>query len=62
LQLYPSGETVKWPASLTVVPGPEDERSQSLAWALAAVIAGLVVVAGVAVLAWRRRPATPEER
>jgi hypothetical protein len=53
VQLYPSGATVKWPATLTVVPGPDDEQSQNVGWALVAAIVGvgLVVVAGVALLA-----------
>lgn len=56
IQLYPSGATVDWPATLTVVPGPDDEQSQSVGWALIAAIVGvgLVVIAGVALPAWRR--------
>ena len=55
LQRYPSAVTVNWPATLTVVPG-EDEQSQSVGWGLIAAVAGagLIVAAGVAVLAWRR--------
>jgi len=56
VQLYPSGATVKWPATLTVVPGPDDEESPDVGWELIAAIAGvgLIVFAGVAVLARRR--------
>ena len=56
MQLYPSGATVDWPATLTVVPGPDDEQSQNVGKALIAAIVGvgLVVIAGVALLAWRR--------
>lgn len=56
VQRYPSGATVDWPATLTVVPGPDDEQSQGVGWALVAAIVGvgLVVIAGVALLAWRR--------
>ena len=56
IQLYPSGAMVNWPATLTVVPGQDNEQSQSVGWALIAAIGGvgLVVIAGVAVLAWRR--------
>ncbi len=55
LQLYPSGATVTWPATLTVVPGP-DEQAQSVVWGLIAAIvgAGLLIAACVVVLAWRR--------
>lgn len=54
--LYPSGTRVSWPATLTVVPGQDDEQSQNVGWALVAAIigVGLVVIAGVAVLAARR--------
>ena len=55
LQLYPSGATVNWPATVTVVPGQND-GSHDVAWGLVAALigVGLVVVAGVAVLARRR--------
>ena len=56
IQLYPSGTTVNWPATLTVVPGQDDEQSQNVGWALITAIVGvgLVVIAGIALLAWRR--------
>ncbi len=55
-ELYPSGATVDWPATLTVIPGPDDDRSGA-GWGWLAAIAGtgLVFVAGLATLAWRRR-------
>ena len=55
IQLYPSGAMVNWPATLTVVPGEDREQSQNR-WRLIAAIVGvgLVVSAGVAVLALRR--------
>ena len=58
LQLYPSGATVTWPATLAVVPGPEDERSDGVGWPLIAAIVGigLLFVAGAGVLALRRSP------
>ena len=56
-ELYPSGATVDWPATLTVVPGPDDEQPESVGWGLIAAIAGvgLIFIAGLAVLAWRRK-------
>ena len=58
LQLYPSGASVNWPASLTVVPGQLDQEPEGVGWGLIAAIAGvgLMFIAGLAVLAWRRRP------
>jgi len=55
-ELYPSGATVDWPATLTVVPGPDDGRSE-VGWGWFAAIggAGLVFAAGLAALVWRRR-------
>ena len=61
-ELYPSGATVDWPATLTVVPGPDDDQSESVGWGWIAAIAGvgLIFVAGLAGLAWRRKaPAAP---
>lgn len=54
---YPSGATVDWPATLTVVPGPDDGESERVGWGWIAAIAGtgLVFVAGLAAVAWRRR-------
>ena len=55
-ELYPGGARVDWPATLTVVPGPDDDRSE-VGWGWFAAIAGtgLVFVAGLAALVWRRR-------
>ena len=61
-ELYPSGATVDWPATLTVVPGPNDDKSESVAWGWIVAIAGvgLIFIAGLAILAWRRKaPAAP---
>jgi hypothetical protein len=54
--LYPSGASVRWPATLTVVLGPVDKEAQSVAWGVIAAIvgAGLLVAVCIAVLAWRR--------
>jgi hypothetical protein len=61
---YPSGATVDWPATLTVVPGPQGADSGSLDRGLTAAIAGVgvIFVAGLAVLAWRRKAATVPTR
>ena len=50
--------TASWPATLTVVPGPADEKAQSVGWAVIAGIvgAGLLVAGCIVVLAWRRSP------
>jgi hypothetical protein len=55
-QLYPSKATVHWPATLTVVPGPNDEQSQTIPWVPVGALAGvgLVLIGGIAVLARRR--------
>ena len=54
-QLYEGGERVTWPVTLTVLPGADEGAAQNLGWALAVGVVGLAVIAGVAVLAWRRR-------
>jgi hypothetical protein len=55
-QLYPSKATVSWPATLTVVPGPDEEQSQTIPWVPVAALAGvgLVLTVGLALLARRR--------
>jgi uncharacterized protein YcnI len=53
-QLYDSGAVVRWPVSLTVVPA-EETSSQNLALAAVVGLMGLLVVAAVAMVAWRRR-------
>ena len=63
-ELYPSGARVDWPATLTVVPGQDDDQSESVGWGVIAAIAcvGLIFIVGLAVLAWRRKtPATPTD-
>ena len=63
-ELYPSGVEVNWPATLTVIPGQDDELSEGVGWGLIAAIAGvgLLFVAGLAVLVWRRNaPTTPTD-
>ena len=57
-ELYPSGATVNWPATLTVVPGPDHGQSESVGWGWIAAIAGVGVIfsTGLAVLALRRKP------
>jgi uncharacterized protein YcnI len=52
-QLYPDGEVVRWPVSVTVVPG--EEPSQNLGTALVAGVIGLLGLTAVAVFLWQRR-------
>jgi hypothetical protein len=56
-ELYPSGATVTWPATMTVVPGSDDGQLESVGWGWVAAVAGvgLIFITGLAVLAWRRR-------
>ena len=44
-------------ATLTVVPGSQDEESESVGWGWIAAIVGvgLIFIAGLAILAWRRK-------
>lgn len=60
-QLYADGERVSWPVTLTVVPGAGHEE-QNLGWAIAVGGVGLLVITGLALLAWRRRTRTLQER
>jgi uncharacterized protein YcnI len=53
LQLYPDDEVVRWPVSVTVVPG--EEPSQNLGAALVAGVIGLLGLTAVAVFLWQRR-------
>jgi hypothetical protein len=53
-QRYPDGAVVSWPVSLTITPA-EESPSQNLALAGVVALVGLLSVAAVAVLAWRRR-------
>jgi hypothetical protein len=54
VQLYGSQATVTWPATVLVVPGPEQEDTRSLTWVAVLVAIGVVTALGVA-LASRRR-------
>lgn len=53
-QRYPGGEVVRWDVPLIVVPGPAAPE-ENLSRALAVGLLGLLVIAGVALVAWRRR-------
>jgi hypothetical protein len=55
-QRYDDGAVVSWPVSLTITPA-EESPSQNLALAGVVALVGLLSVAAVAVLAWRRRTA-----
>ena len=53
-QGYDSGAVVEWPVDLTVTP-PEESPSENLALAGVVGLVGVLVVAGVVLLAFRRR-------
>ena len=54
-QLYADGEVVSWPVALTVTPG-EESSSQNVALLVGVILLiGLLAIAAVAMLAWRRR-------
>ena len=53
-QHYPGGAVADWPVSITVVPGA-DSPSENFALAGVVGLVGVLVVGGVAILAWRRR-------
>jgi uncharacterized protein YcnI len=55
-QRYDDGSVVTWPVALTITPA-EDTPSQNLALAAVIGLLGLLVVAAIAMLAWRRRSA-----
>ena len=59
-QLYPNGESVRWPLPLSVLPG-EKESGSALTVLLVAGL-GLVVTVGVVVLFWLRRAGSLQER
>ncbi len=60
-QRYPDGSQVSWPVALTIT--PEDESpSQNLALAGVIGLIGVLLVVAVAMLAWRRRGRTLQER
>ena len=50
----------RWPATLTVIPGPHEGQSESVGWEWIAAIAGvgLMFIAGLTLLAWRRKTAS----
>ena len=50
--LYDDGGVVRWPVPMTVTPAAESS-SQNLALAAVVGLIGLLVVAAVAMLAWR---------
>ncbi len=54
VQLFDDDATVEWPVALTVTPATE-EPSQNLGLAGVIGVIGLLVIAAVGVLAWRRR-------
>ena len=58
--LYDSGAVVTWPVPMTVTPA-EESASQNLALAAVVGLIGLLVVAAVAMLAWRRRTDSAQE-
>lgn len=60
-QLYPRGAVVRWPVDLTVVPAAEN-TGRSLAWAAITAVLGLGVLALLAVLLWRRRASSLQEK
>ena len=53
-QSYGSGEVVRWPVAITVLPA-EESPSQNLALAGIVGLIGVLLVVAVATLAWRRR-------
>ena len=59
LQHYANGAIVQWPVTLTVLPA--DQPSEQLGRALVVGIAGLLVLAAIGFLAWRRRGTSPHE-
>ncbi len=56
-QLYPGGESVMWPATLTVVPGRASESGGRLVPALIVGLVGLAVASALGLLVWHRRTA-----
>ena len=60
-QRYPGGEVVRWRVPITVVPGAESP-SQNLELAAIIGLMGLLIVAAVVLLVWRRRDRPLQER
>jgi hypothetical protein len=57
-QRYDDGGVVRWPLVLTILPG-NTSPSQNLGLATVVGIIGLLVVAAIGVLAWRRMQSAP---
>lgn len=57
-QRYPDGGVVRWPVSLTVLPA-NTSPSQNLQLAAVVGLIGVLVIAAVAALAWRKRVGSP---
>lgn len=57
-QRYPDGAVVRWPVSLTVLPA-KTSPSQNLQLAAVVGLIGVLVIAAVGALAWRRRAGSP---
>ena len=53
-QRYSDGEVVSWPVALTITPA-DDSASQNLALAGVVALIGLLAVAAIGMVAWRRR-------
>jgi hypothetical protein len=63
VQRYDDGESMRWEASLTVVPAAgEDAPSQQLGRAVAAGVAGLAVIALSLLVVWRLRRRSLQEK
>ncbi len=60
-QSYDGGEVVRWPVMITVLPSDESP-SQNLVLAGAVGLIGLLVVAAVAIISWRRRERSLQEK
>ena len=60
-QRYPDGSQVSWPVTLTITPDDES-TSQNLALAGVIGLIGVLLVVAVAMLAWRRRGRTLQEK
>jgi len=59
-QLYPGGEIVRWPVTLTVTPAAETP-SQNLGWAVVTALVGLVVITAIGVAVLRRARSLQEK-
>jgi uncharacterized protein YcnI len=61
VQRYGSSGVVRWPVAFTVTPAAEGD-SQSLALAAVIAVLGVLVVATIWAIAWRRRPRSLQEK